>query len=77
MNVRLNHEVQNIFKMQIVRGKPFYGFYYGQQIFVKIFVYDPGVIPIMISLLRSKAILNYKFDIYEVKKSMKKKPIIF
>lgn len=67
LNLRLNYEQQHIFKMQIVRGRDFYGYHHGQQMFIKIFVYDPGVIPVMISILHAGGILGHKFDVYEVK----------
>jgi DNA polymerase zeta len=56
---------QYVYKVSVVRGYAFYGFNPILRPFFKVFIYDPGLVSRMVSLLRSGAIMSTHFEIYE------------
>lgn len=58
-------DAQYIFAIEPVRGKSFYGFSVGERVFLKVFLYNPRLVTRMIGLLRSGAIMQTAFDIFE------------
>lgn len=38
-----NSKGQYVYKIAVVRGKPFYGFDPMQKLYFKVFIYDPGL----------------------------------
>jgi DNA polymerase zeta len=62
---RRTPQKQQVFKIVAVRGKPFYGFYPCDKIFLKVFVYNPANVMRMVTLLRSGAIMGQQFQPYE------------
>eukprot|EP00727_Mastigamoeba_balamuthi_P004330 m51a1_g13896 dna polymerase zeta catalytic subunit, putative (2076) ;mRNA; f:718412-728650 len=59
----LQHRV--VHRISLVRGKPFYGFCPCEKVFLKVHLYDPNTLPILVNLLRSGAIFDTAFQPYE------------
>eukprot|EP00741_Cyanophora_paradoxa_P018140 tig00021038_g17514.t1 len=55
----------HIFKVALVRGKPFYGYYPSERLFVKIYLYNPGLVSRAAALLQSGAVLGRAFQPHE------------
>ena len=56
---------QHVFKIQLVRGMPFYGFYPCERLFLKVFLYNPQLQTRIVNLLRSGAIMAKFFQVFE------------
>jgi DNA polymerase zeta len=54
-----------VYKIQLVRGIPFYGFYPCERLFLKVFLYNPMLQTRIVNLLRSGAIMGKLFQVYE------------
>ena len=65
LGTRANKEDQYVHSISLVKGKPFYGFYGGAILFLRVFIYDPQHLTRMVNLLRSGAIMGKQFDIFE------------
>ncbi|XP_036331979.1 uncharacterized protein LOC118743430 [Rhagoletis pomonella] len=56
---------QHVFKVQLVKGIPFYGYHRTEHQFLKIYMYNPRFVRRAANLLQSGAILNRNFHPYE------------
>ncbi|KAH3761918.1 DNA polymerase zeta catalytic subunit [Pelomyxa schiedti] len=54
-----------VFKIVPVRGKPFYGYCPCEKVFLKTYIYNPQHVTRIVALLRSGAIMQTKFAVYE------------
>ncbi len=54
-----------IYSALLVRGKQFYGFTPHEQLFIKLFLYNPMELNRLVLLLRSGAIMQTQFSVYE------------
>ena len=53
---------QHVFKIAVVQGKPFYGFSVGEEVYFKIYLFNPNQVSRVCNLLRSGAIMGRKFQ---------------
>ncbi|OQV19264.1 DNA polymerase zeta catalytic subunit [Hypsibius exemplaris] len=60
-----NGPQQHVFKISIVKGIPFYGFYEHEVLYLKIYFYNPASIKRALKLLVDGAILRKSFQPYE------------
>ncbi|XP_055328989.1 DNA polymerase zeta catalytic subunit-like isoform X2 [Paramacrobiotus metropolitanus] len=58
-------EQQHVYKISIVKGIPFYGFYQDEVMFLKIYFYSAQSIKRAVKLLMNGAVLRKKFQPYE------------
>uniref|UniRef100_A0A0A9YQE3 DNA polymerase zeta catalytic subunit n=1 Tax=Lygus hesperus TaxID=30085 RepID=A0A0A9YQE3_LYGHE len=65
MDFNKSAEGQNIFKITVVRGIPFYGFHSESEDFFKIYLFRPFLVRKCASLLQSGAICGRKFQPHE------------
>jgi hypothetical protein len=56
---------QYVHDIQLVRGRPFYGFHLAEACFFKVYLYNPALITRTATLLRSGAIMQTTFQPYE------------
>lgn len=56
---------QYVFGVEVVRGRPFYGYSGSESLFLKVLVYNPEIISKMVSLLGSGVICQTKFQAFE------------
>jgi hypothetical protein len=56
---------QIVHKIVAVRGREFYGFHSGEAVFLKIFLYDPGSLNRVATLLRNGAVCQRQFTVFE------------
>ncbi|CAG9136705.1 unnamed protein product [Plutella xylostella] len=56
---------QHVYKISLVKGLPFYGFHDKDHLFLKIFLYNPGLIKQAVDLCANGAILGQPFQPYE------------
>nr|XP_036219196.1 DNA polymerase zeta catalytic subunit [Bactrocera oleae] len=55
----------HVFKVQLVKGIPFYGYHRGEHQFLKIYMFNPRFVRRAANLLQSGAIMNTNFHPYE------------
>ncbi|KAH8370569.1 hypothetical protein KR093_004143 [Drosophila rubida] len=58
-------DAQHVFKIQLVKGIPFYGYHRVEHQFLKIFMFNPRFVRRAANLLQSGAILNKNFNPHE------------
>jgi hypothetical protein len=51
--------------VEVTKGMPFYGYHADEQLFLKIYVYDPRAVAKVASLLQSGVVLDCRFQPYE------------
>ncbi|XP_067630621.1 DNA polymerase zeta catalytic subunit isoform X2 [Eurosta solidaginis] len=56
---------QHVFKVQQVKGIPFYGYHRGEHQFLKIYMFNPRFVRRAANLLQSGAVMNKNFHPYE------------
>uniref|UniRef100_A0A1A7XY61 DNA polymerase zeta catalytic subunit n=2 Tax=Iconisemion striatum TaxID=60296 RepID=A0A1A7XY61_9TELE len=56
---------QHVFKVVLVSGMPFYGFYAKEKHFMKIYLYNPQMIKRVCELLQSGAVMNRSYQPHE------------
>ncbi|XP_022117950.2 DNA polymerase zeta catalytic subunit isoform X1 [Pieris rapae] len=56
---------QHVYKISLVKGLPFYGFHDKEHLFLKIFLYNPGLIKQAVELCSNGAILGQVLQPYE------------
>ncbi|GAM22637.1 hypothetical protein SAMD00019534_058120 [Acytostelium subglobosum LB1] len=56
---------QHIFNARMVKGKPFYGYYPQDKMFIKLILYNPDSMNKVAGLLRNGSIMGRKFEVYE------------
>jgi DNA polymerase zeta len=61
-----SHRSQHVYKIVVVRGKEFYGYKNGEQLFLKVFLYDPMALTRTANLLRERAVFARRFTVFEV-----------
>ncbi|CAD7014327.1 unnamed protein product [Ceratitis capitata] len=57
--------VQHVFKVQLVKGIPFYGYHRAEHQFLKIYMFNPRFVRRASNLLQSGAVMNKNFQPYE------------
>ncbi|KAG1708451.1 DNA polymerase zeta catalytic subunit [Nymphon striatum] len=60
-----NSSTQHVFKITVVSGVPFYGYHNKEQIFFRIYFYNPNIIRKALELLQNGAVMNQVFQPHE------------
>jgi len=59
-----------VFKIAVVQGRPFYGYAVGEEVYLKVYLYDPSLVSRVTNLLRAGAVMGCRFQPFEVLHSL-------